>query len=166
MNFNLKGGGEMIKLVRVDHRLIHGQVALTWTNAINADCILVANDDILNDPVQKTTLKLAAPHNVKVVIKSIADSIAAINDGKTDKYKLFIVTKTIADAHRLAKKVDRIKDINIGSVKEGPGSSALTHTVFVSDEERSELKAMVAEGFRVFSQQVPTDKAVDLSKLL
>lgn len=156
----------MIKLVRVDHRLIHGQVALTWTNAINADCILVANDDILNDPVQKTTLKLAAPHNVKVVIKSIADSIAAINDGKTDKYKLFIVTKTIADAHRLAKKVDRIKDINIGSVKEGPGSSALTHTVFVSDEERSELKAMVAEGFRVFSQQVPTDKAVDLSKLL
>ncbi|MBU5585205.1 PTS sugar transporter subunit IIB, partial [Enterococcus sp. S181_ASV_20] len=41
----------MIKLVRVDHRLIHGQVALTWTNAINADCILVANDDILDDPV-------------------------------------------------------------------------------------------------------------------
>lgn len=156
----------MIKLVRVDHRLIHGQVALTWTNAINADCILVANDDILDDPVQKTTLKLAAPHNVKVVIKSIADSIAAINEGKTDKYKLFIVTKTIADAHRLAKKVDRIKDINIGSVKEGPGSSALTHTVFVSDEERSELKVMVAEGFRVFSQQVPTDKAVDLSKIL
>lgn len=156
----------MIKLVRVDHRLIHGQVALTWTNAINADCILVANDDILDDPVQKTTLKLAAPHNVKVVIKSIEDSITAINEGKTDKYKLFIVTKTIADAHRLAQNVDQIKDVNIGSVKETPGSSALTHTVFVSDEERSELKAMVAEGFGVFSQQVPTDKAVDLNKLL
>ncbi|MDT2757161.1 PTS sugar transporter subunit IIB [Enterococcus asini] len=156
----------MIKLVRVDHRLIHGQVALTWTNAIDADCILVANDDVLNDPIQKTTLKLAAPHNVKVVIKSIEDSIQAINDGKTDKYKLFIVTKTIGDAHQLAKGVEQIQKINIGSVKETGSSSALTHTVFVTDEERAELKAMVSEGLQVYAQQVPTDKEVDLGKSL
>jgi fructoselysine and glucoselysine-specific PTS system IIB component len=156
----------MIKLVRVDHRLIHGQVALTWTNAINADCILVANDEIINDPIQKTTLKLAAPHNVKVVIKSIQDSIAAIKDGKTDKYRLFVVTKTISDAHRLIKGVDQIRAVNIGSVKETSGSTALTHTIFVTDEERLELKEMISEGVEVFAQQVPTEKAIDLNKSL
>lgn len=156
----------MIKLVRIDHRLIHGQVALTWTNAISADCILVANDEILNDPIQKTTLKLAAPRNVKVVIKSIQDSIDAINSGKTDKYKLFVVTKTISDAKRLANGVEQIKSVNIGSVKETSGSSALTHTIFVTEEERAELKGMVSEGIEVFAQQVPTDKAIDLKKSL
>ena len=43
----------MIKLVRVDHRLLHGQVAFTWTSAINADCILIANDAVPKDDLRK-----------------------------------------------------------------------------------------------------------------
>ena len=41
----------MIKLVRVDHRLLHGQVAFSWTNGVGADCILVASDMVVNDEV-------------------------------------------------------------------------------------------------------------------
>ena len=48
----------MIKLVRVDHRLLHGQVAFSWTNGVGADCILVASDMVVNDDVWKTTLGL------------------------------------------------------------------------------------------------------------
>ena len=48
----------MIKLVRVDHRLLHGQVAFSWTNGVGANCILVASDTVVNDDVWKTTLKL------------------------------------------------------------------------------------------------------------
>ena len=58
----------MIKLLRVDHRLVHGQVAFSWTNALGADAILVANDDVPNDEIWKTALKLAKPANVKLVI--------------------------------------------------------------------------------------------------
>ncbi|MDV7748255.1 PTS sugar transporter subunit IIB [Enterococcus faecium] len=156
----------MIKLLRVDHRLIHGQVALTWTNKIGADCILVANDEIVNDPIQKTTLKLAAPHNVKVVIKNIEDSIEAIESGKTNKYKLLIVVKNIEDAHRLVSSVNEIKEVNIGGVKETPGSKALTHSVFVTPKEKSELKEMIEEGHFVYAQQVPTDSKIDLKEHL
>ena len=69
----------MIKLVRVDHRLLHGQVAFTWTSAINADCILIANDAVPKDDLRKTSLKLAKPTGVKLVMKSVEDSIDAIN---------------------------------------------------------------------------------------
>lgn len=85
----------MIKLVRVDHRLLHGQVAFSWTNGVGANCILVASDTVVNDDVWKTTLKLGKPSGVKLVIKNMADSIAAINSGVTDKYKLIIVVQTI-----------------------------------------------------------------------
>ena len=43
----------MIKLCRVDHRLLHGQVAFSWTNELSADCILIANDAVYIDEVFK-----------------------------------------------------------------------------------------------------------------
>ena len=74
----------MIALFRVDHRLLHGQVVFSWCSALSPDCILVANDDVVKDELRKTTLKLGKPAGTKLVIKSIDDSIAAINAGKTD----------------------------------------------------------------------------------
>ena len=81
----------MILLTRVDFRLLHGQVAVSWTSGLGADCILIANDQAANDKLRKTTMKLAKPSGVKLVIKSIEDAVQALNSGVTDKYKLFIV---------------------------------------------------------------------------
>jgi fructoselysine and glucoselysine-specific PTS system IIB component len=81
----------MIKFVRVDHRLIHGQVAFAWTKSLGIDCILVASDSVAKDNLRMSALRMAAPSGVKVVIKSIEDSAANILSGKTDKYNLMIV---------------------------------------------------------------------------
>lgn len=89
----------MIKLLRVDHRLLHGQVAFSWTTNLGADCILIANDGIMHDDLRKTTVKLSKPAGTKLVIKNIEDSIAAINSGVTDKYKLFIVVESPKERH-------------------------------------------------------------------
>ena len=60
----------MIKLLRVDHRLLHGQVAFSWKNAVEADCILIACDAVMKDDLRKTSIKLAKPSGVKLVIRS------------------------------------------------------------------------------------------------
>ena len=49
----------MIKILRVDHRLLHGQVAFSWTGYLGANCILIASDTAVLDDLRKTTLKLA-----------------------------------------------------------------------------------------------------------
>jgi len=100
----------MIVLTRVDHRLLHGQVAFSWTAHLSADCILVANDDAASDETKKTIIKLGKPSGVKLVIKNIDNSIKAINSGVTDKYKLFIVVESVDDAYKLVKGVDQIKN--------------------------------------------------------
>lgn len=107
----------MVKMLRVDRRLIHGQIAFSWTAYLNVDCILVANDDAAGDDIRMTTLRLAKPKNTKLIIKSIDDSIAAFKSGKTDKYKIMIVVENVDDAYRLAKEVDDIQVINLGNVK-------------------------------------------------
>lgn len=65
----------MIKLLRVDHRLLHGQVAFSWTQSLGTDCILVANDDVPENDIRKTTIKLAKPQGVKLVIKKILTTL-------------------------------------------------------------------------------------------
>lgn len=130
----------MIKLVRVDHRLLHGQVAFSWTNGVGANCILVASDTVVNDDVWKTTLKLGKPSGVKLVIKNMADSIAAINSGVTDKYKLIIVVQTIKEAKQLADGCPCITSINLGNTKESKTTTQISKQVFLEDEEKAILK--------------------------
>ncbi|MEG0735563.1 MAG: PTS sugar transporter subunit IIB, partial [Longicatena sp.] len=65
----------MIKAVRVDHRLLHGQVAFAWTKVLQTDCILIANDAVSKDQLRMSALRMAKPDSVKLVMKNIEDSI-------------------------------------------------------------------------------------------
>lgn len=147
----------MIQLLRVDHRLLHGQVVFSWCGQLNPNCILIANDAAATDDVRKAALRLGKPNNAKLVIKTVDDSIAAINGGKTDKYSLMIVTGNVKDAVRLARETTQIKSINLGGTKSAPDRHALSHTVYVSDEEEKLLHEAAAEGIEVFIQAVPSD---------
>lgn len=150
----------MIKLLRVDHRLLHGQVAFSWTQALGSDCILIANDEVPKDEIRKTTIKLAKPNGVKLVIKNIEDSIKAINSGVTDKYKLFIVVDSVSDAYKLAVACPEIKQINLGGTKVREGTKNISKAVNLTDEEMKELEKLVKEGVEVETRIVPTDKKV------
>ncbi len=65
--------------LRVHHRLLHGQVAVSWVQGLGLDCIFCVGDKVANDPVWKTTLKMGKPANVKLVIKDMEHAIEAIN---------------------------------------------------------------------------------------
>lgn len=145
----------MIQLLRVDHRLLHGQVVFSWCGQLNPNCILIANDAAATDDVRKAALRLGKPNNAKLVIKTVDDSIAAINEGKTDKYSLMIVTGNVKDAVRLARETTQIKSINLGGTKSAPDRHALSHTVYVSDEEEKLLHEAAAEALRCSSRQCP-----------
>ncbi|MFR4520302.1 MAG: PTS sugar transporter subunit IIB [Fusobacterium sp.] len=150
----------MLKLLRVDHRMLHGQVAFSWTNNIDADCILIANDGVAGDELRKTTMKLAKPQGVKLVIKNIADSITALNSGVTDKYKLFIVVESVEDAYKLTKNVSFIKSINLGGVKSKEGTRNISKAVNLLPEEEEMLKELDKAGIEIEIRQLPTDTKV------
>ena len=155
----------MIKLVRVDHRLLHGQVAFSWTNGVGANCILVASDTVVNDDVWKTTLKLGKPSGVKLVIKNMADSIAAINSGVTDKYKLIIVVQTIKEAKQLADGCPCITSINLGNTKESK-TTQISKQVFLEDEEKAILKELMNRGVECEIRALVDDSKINVAHAL
>ena len=147
----------MIKLLRVDHRLLHGQVAMAWTQSLDSDCILIANDAVVNDNIRKTTMKLAKPNGVKLVMKNIEDSIAALNAG--------IVVESIEDAYRLAKGHAGIRSINFGGCKPKEDIvKTLYKTIPVTARDEEMLKELLNDGIEIEIRQVPGEQKVKVSE--
>ena len=150
----------MIKLLRVDSRLLHGQVATAWCNEVGTDCILVAGDHISD--IAKTTMKMSKPAYAKLIFKSVDDSIAAIKSGVTDKYNLFILVENITDAYRIASSVDGVKDINIGRTHKNDAYEYLNNETCASDEQKKQMIELADKGIHVVLQMIPSTKAVDI----
>ncbi|SJZ53360.1 PTS sugar transporter subunit IIB [Anaerorhabdus furcosa] len=156
----------MINLVRIDHRLLHGQVAFAWTKSLGTDCILIANDEVAKDNLRMSALRMATPSGVKLVIKSIEDSVQALNSGVTDKYHLMVILESIKDADELTKQVPSIKNINLGGVKTEEGKKQISMAVFVSQEEIARLNQMNQRGISVEVKMVPEDKGQNVMDLI
>ena len=150
----------MIRFVRVDHRLLHGQVAFAWTKSLGTDCILIASDKVVKDEIHSSALRLSKPSGVKLVIKSIEDSIQALNSGVTDKYKLFIIVASIRDAWRLCENVPAIQSVNLGGVKSEAGKVQIGKAVYVSEEEKDLIRDIAARGIDVEIRMGPDEPSV------
>lgn len=148
----------MILLTRVDHRLLHGQVAFSWTNSLGADAILIANDKVISNEMWKTTLKLAKPTGVKLVIKGIDEAIEILNSGVTDKYKLMIIVETIKDAERLIDKVPAIKELNLGGSPKKDNSKAIGKSFYIDNEDEEILRGLINKGILVEIRQIASEQ--------
>lgn len=156
----------MIKLVRVDHRLIHGQVAFTWTKFLDTDCILIASDTLLADELRIAGLKMAKPTNTKLVIKTIEDSIEAINSGVTDKYNLLILCESVEDVYKLSKGTKTITSINLGGTKSNDDRINISKAVHVSQDDIALIKELDSQGINIFVQLVPDSDVTNVMKLI
>jgi hypothetical protein len=99
----------MIKLARIDDRLVHGQVAFTWVSSLGIDCLVVANDKVAHDDFQKMAMGLAKPPSVKLFILSLADAISFLNDIKSKNAKVLLLVNCIKDGFIMTNGVPEIK---------------------------------------------------------
>lgn len=63
-----------IRLVRVDFRLMHGQVIAAWMNQVDGNAIMIINDQLAGDSFMKNVYKMAAPKGVKVGIFTLENA--------------------------------------------------------------------------------------------
>ena len=77
----------MVILLRIDDRLLHGQVAFSWLNTMGPEAIVIANDEILSNEIQKTAIKMAKPAGIKMTIRSLEDGIHLINNDRITEMK-------------------------------------------------------------------------------
>ena len=106
----------MIKLVRLDERLIHGQVAIKWSRHTGVDRIVVANDEAAGNKIIQQSLMMAAPATAKVTIRSVADSITLLKDPRAAGHKILVIISNPKDLIKILEEVKDIPLINVGTV--------------------------------------------------
>ena len=153
-------------MMRVDHRLLHGQVAFSWTSALSADCILIADDETASNELKKSAMKLAKPNGVKLVIKNVDEAIKSLKKGVTDKYKLFIVVGSIESAKKIIDGYPEIKTLNLGGTLPGPNKSNISKTIAITSSERDMLRDLLNEGVDINIQMVPSDSKVNVKNII
>src|SRR5699024_195049 len=104
----------MIKLVRIDHRLLHGQVIFSWTKQYSIDHIIVADNKVPNDQMTVMALSLAKPSGVALDIVKIGDVTKVIEKAPNDNY--MILVKGPKEALDLTEVLPEIDRINVGGV--------------------------------------------------
>ena len=156
----------MIKLIRIDDRLVHGQVAFTWVPSLGIDCLVVANDTVAKDDFQKMTLGLAKPANVKLLIKSVADTISFLKDEKNKAAKILVLVNSVKDAAALTNGVSEINSINFGGLRAKEKAKLISKAVAVTDDDIALIKALLDKGIELEIRQVPTDEKQKMESLI
>jgi fructoselysine/glucoselysine PTS system EIIB component len=156
----------MIKLTRIDDRLVHGQVAFTWVPSLGIDCLVVANDKVANDDFLKMTIGLAKPPSARLLILTLEKTKAFLNDPKSRNLKILLLVSGVNDACELATTLSEIHSVNFGGIRMKEGARLISKAIAVTEEDITVIKMMLENGLELEIRQVPTDKKVMIKDLL
>ncbi|WP_421902310.1 PTS sugar transporter subunit IIB [Maridesulfovibrio sp.] len=143
--------------VRIDNRLVHGQIIETWLPYTHAKHIIVANDAVAGDDLQQQIMSLAIPQSVSCSFCSVEDlneKIPAMTSGNGSTIILF---SSCADVRRALDSGFRFDTVNIGNIHYGPGKKQISPSVALSSDDESCLHYFKGQGIELDFRCVPND---------
>lgn len=152
--------------VRIDGRLIHGQVANLWTTKLNITRIMVVDDEVAKNDIEKSGLKLATPAGVKLSILPIEKAANNILAGKYDSQRLLVIARKPDRLLKLVELGVPLEEINVGNMSQTDETRSITKSINVVDQDVEVFKQLNDKGVRLVAQMVPSDKAEDFMSLL
>lgn len=165
---------KMIKLLRLDERLIHGQVATKWSRQTGVDRIMVANDEAAANEVIQKSLLMAAPSTCKTAIKSVDKTLHMLENPKAADHKILIICQTPDDLLKILENLKEKPEIvqigNYGRIAEKKADGSVRKTygpnLYLYPEEAETLKKAIALGYDIVYQTIPEDPAESVAKML
>lgn len=153
--------------IRIDERLIHGQVATLWQGSWNCNRIMVIDKKSANDPMLKSVLKIACPTGVRLSVLEAETAAANLKSGKYGKERITIVTKTPADLLKLIEGgYDLESTITVGNMSGGAGKKKISKHISVTPEDIEDFRKLDAMHYKIFLQTVPSETPTPFMKLL
>jgi mannose/fructose/N-acetylgalactosamine-specific phosphotransferase system component IIB len=155
-----------IALVRVDDRLVHGQILEAWVPYIKATCLVVVDDEVAADFFRETVIRMAVPREVKVIISSVAEFAENFAFSHCSGLKMIILfsnTSAARRAHRLGFKFDKL---NIGNIYNDDCKLCCTPSVLLSDADIRDIESLHGDGVQIELRRVPREKPLDFYDIL
>lgn len=151
-------------MIRVDDRLIHGQIVAAWVKSLGLERIWIVDDATANDSFLKNVMKMVAPPNVEFSV-SAEDNIAeTAKQYDQDKVKTLVLVKYPATAEKIFNTGISFRELQIGGIGANADRKKVYKNISMSDDEMRSCRNMINVGVNVYIQVTPDDKQISLDQ--
>ncbi len=147
--------------LRIDDRLIHGQVIVGWLPEIRPDRLVVVNDKISTDFMRQELMALSVPPEVELEFFSTADiSAEAVSE------ESFILVASPKDAWACLEKGIAPARFNVGGMHSRDNKEEIFEALHVDHEDRRYFEQILESGISPVFQPTPQNEPLPLGDIL
>ncbi|PKN35770.1 MAG: PTS mannose/fructose/sorbose transporter subunit IIB [Deltaproteobacteria bacterium HGW-Deltaproteobacteria-19] len=155
-----------IVLVRIDNRLVHGQIIEAWVPFARANCIIVVDDHVASDFFRETVIKMSVPRDIETLISSVDEFPAIMKSIERKGRKAIILFSSMKDALRAYRGGFHFDHLNIGNIHNEECIHQCAPSVLLGEEDVAAIRELVTDGVHVDVRRVPREKPVDIRDVL
>lgn len=155
----------MILKLRIDDRLLHGQVAYSWKSALGYNAVVIASDEAAKDDLRKTTIKLCCPDGVKLATRTIEEAANLLNNPKLANMRVFVICANPQSAYTLLHGIKERPVITLGGMQAAAEKTLFSKAVYVDQKDLTYLDKLKEEGYTIEVQEVPSSTKHDYAAL-
>jgi len=148
----------MVTMVRVDDRLLHGQIICSWVPDIKAELLVVASDEAAGDELTREILCSCAHKDLKVLVLGVAETAVEVRSGAFKGMRAIIIVGDLADAMRLYRGGMRFSSLNIGNIHHERKGRKLTPSVIVDPDDEVIMSEFQSLGVEIDIRAVPASE--------
>jgi mannose/fructose/N-acetylgalactosamine-specific phosphotransferase system component IIB len=153
-------------LVRIDDRLIHGQVSVAWGTWLECDRIILVNDEVARTPWKRDLYAGSDSMGTPLSVLSGDEFVKGVAAGQWDEERAIVVVESPRDIVRLLRGGLRVVEVNVGGMHHAPGKREVLPYVYVDDGDVEAMREIASLGVKLVAQDVPQAAAVDVGGLL
>lgn len=155
-----------ILLARIDDRLIHGQVVVGWAQTLKVEHIIVVNDEIVNNDMQKFLFRIATPNDINLSILTIHQTAEKIKNRSFDDENVMLLFKSPEDVYKLLKFGGKIGEVNVGGMHFADDKIQLFDAIFVDKFDIEMFEKIRQLNVKLEVRMVPTEVKKDIFKAI
>lgn len=148
--------------IRIDDRLIHGQVATRWSTGLKVNRIMVIDDAVATNDAEKAIVRMAAPAGINTSILPFEKAVANIQNGNYDGQRVMLIVKSPVTLVKMMEAGVALLPVNIGNMSSRPGTTQYKKSISMTEEEKAAVDKLLASGIKVTAQMVPDDPDVSI----
>jgi PTS system mannose-specific IIB component/fructoselysine and glucoselysine-specific PTS system IIB component len=153
-----------LALVRVDDRLIHGQVVVGWGQPLGLGFIALVDDKVRSSDWEQDLYRMGVPPGMEAIFASVDEAARKYDDWVKDARVGIVLTGDLDAVIALSDKVPKLRRVTLGGIHHKPGRSERLRYVYLTDAEVAQLRELAKRGIEVVAQDVPTARAVPLAE--
>lgn len=151
-----------IALLRIDSRLVHGQVIEAWLPFTGASEIVVVDDRAASDFMLKEVMKMAVPHDIDLSCASVKDFVSGRYVREMGNKKILVLCRDLKVAMVIVNKLPGILKINVGNLHYETGKRRISSTVYFDSDDEKIVRKLKDLGVEIDVKAVPSDRKIDI----